>query len=192
MSSTPSIFDVRDSNVYGVRGAPSFEVSLFPYRTFMPSGTLLTAVLVSIAAILFTGLFFYQAHAEFASGASSVGAVTDPSSGTIYLSGQAAAGATSASRERPAPMLEMHIANNGLILLEGARVLSLSGGRIRVEMKWGSETFTWVAQTNSKTKYFARNGEKSTLASIHVGDMLTVTGMLTGGGALSATFVRAN
>ena len=151
------------------------------------------AVVLSIAVVASTGLFFYQARAEFAAPRSSEGAVVDPSSGVVYLGAKAAAVASAVAEAKSSPILEMHIANNGLVLLEGARVLSLSGGRIRVEMAWGAASFTWVTNTNSNTKYFSSNGEKTTLASVEVGDTLAITGMLTRGGAeptIAATFVR--
>ena len=195
MNSTRSIFDVLDPNTYGLQSTRHFDGSLVPRRAQKPNRTLLIAASVSIAVVAFTGLFFYQARAQFATSRPSGGAVMDPSSGKVYLGAEAAAAASSVPEAKHAPILEMHIANNGLVLLEGARVISLSGARIRVEMKWSSGTFAWVAQTNSKTKFFASNGERSALSDIRVGDTLTVTGMLTDGSperTLNATFVRAN
>ena len=195
MNSARSVFELLDPNSYEMVSAHHLNESPCPRRLHLakPRRKVAIAIAFSIALVVLTGLFFYQTHAESASSASSMGATVDPSSGTIYLSAQAAAGASTTSRERPTPMLEMHIANNGLVLLEGARVISLSSSRIRVEMKWDSETFTWVIKTNSKTKFIAPNGAKATLANVRVGDTLTVTGMLIGGGTeptIDADFVR--
>ena len=193
MNSARSVFDLLDPNSYGLESARRLSETLIPRRFVKPSRKIMIAVVLSIAVVASTGLFFYQARAEFAAPRSSEGAVVDPSSGVVYLGAKAAAVASAVAEAKSSPILEMHIANNGLVLLEGARVVSLSGGRIRVEMKWGSESFSWLANTNSNTKFFASNGEKTTLANIQVGDTLTVSGMLTNGGAepsMDAVFVR--
>lgn len=80
-------------------------------------------------------------------------------------------------------MLEVHIANNGLTLLRGARVLSISGTTIRVGMAWQSSTFTWTLETNYNTRFVAQSGEKATLADITTGDVVMVTGTLRAGGS---------
>src|SRR3989344_3016317 len=163
MSTTRSVFDVLDPEIYGLPSARRFGKVLFAERTQSPRRTLVLVVSVSIAVAVFTGLFFYQARAQFAAPSSLGGAVMNPSSGKVYLNAQVAAAATAMTGAQRAPTLELHIANNGLVLLEGARVVSLSGGRIRVEMAWGAASFTWVTNTNSNTKYFSSNGEKTPL-----------------------------
>ena len=80
---------------------------------------------------------------------------------------------------------EMHIANNGLILLRGANVESNENGVLRISMSWGNADFTWSIDTDGKTEYYRSNGEPGTLADIQPGDTITVTGMLTKGGAFS-------
>ena len=193
MNGARSIFDVLDPNTYGLQGTRHFDGSLIRRHAREPSRTLLIAASVSIAVVIFAGLFFYHARAQFATSRPSGGAVMEPSSGKVYLSSQAAAAASAVATDRRPPTLEMHIANNGLVLLEGARVTSLSGSRLRVEMAWGSGAFSWVVKTNSRTKFFAPNGEKIALEDIRVGDTLTVTGMLTEGGTeptMDAAFVR--
>ena len=91
------------------------------------------------------------------------------------------------------PVREVHIANNGLTLLRGARVLSVSGSTVVVGMTWGASEFTWAVQTNYGTKFFNEQGEKDSLANIHVGDIVTVTGKISQGGVkpfVSADIVR--
>jgi hypothetical protein len=80
---------------------------------------------------------------------------------------------------------EMHIANNGLVLLRGATVESNENGVLRITMSWGGADFTWSLDTDAKTEYYRSNGELGTLADIQPGQVVTVTGMLTKGGALS-------
>ena len=193
MNTTRSIFDVLDPNTYGLQGTRHFDGSLIRRHAQKPNRTLLIAASISKAVVAFTGLFFYQARAEFATSRPSGSAVMDPSSGKVYLGAEAAAAASSVPKTKHAPILEMHIANNGLVLLEGAQVTSVSGSRLRVDMEWGAETFTWVVKTNSKTKFFASNGERAALADVRTGDTLTVTGTLTEGGTeptIDAEFVR--
>lgn len=79
-------------------------------------------------------------------------------------------------------MLEVHIANNGLMLLRGARVLSISGSTIHVGMSWGSSDFTWAVETNYNTTFLTSKGEKEALGNVGVGDTVTVTGQLSGSG----------
>ena len=90
-------------------------------------------------------------------------------------------------------MREIHIANNGLVLLRGARVLSVSGTTIRIGIEWDSSDFTWQVNTGYNTKFFSSNGEKETFTDIAAGDSITVTGHLSGAGgnpAVDAQFVR--
>ena len=82
--------------------------------------------------------------------------------------------------------LEIHIANNGLILLRSARVVSISGSTLTVSTAWGSSDFTWTVQTNATrfetrdfgTRFLNRDGKKSSLANIQEGDKVTITGAL--------------
>ena len=76
-----------------------------------------------------------------------------------------------------APMREVHIANNGLVLLRGARVVSTSGSTFTVSMGWGEVDMQWKIQTDQSTTYFKQTGEKSAITAIHRGDFVTVTGM---------------
>ena len=82
--------------------------------------------------------------------------------------------------------LEIHIANNGLILLRSARVVSISGSTLTVSTAWGSSDFIWTVQTNATrfetrdfgTRFLNRDGKKSSLANIQEGDKVTITGAL--------------
>ena len=78
-----------------------------------------------------------------------------------------------------APLVrEVHVANNGLVLLRGARVLSISGLYMRVAMVWGVMDFTWMVLTDEKTKFLTREGLERSPEEIRVGDIVTVTGTL--------------
>ena len=96
----------------------------------------------------------------------------------------AAANAVAASRHlRP---LEMHIANNGLVLLRSAKVVSVEGKVIIVRTTWGSADFTWTVRTNVShfetrsfgTRVLDRDGKKDSLGSVQPGMLVTITGTL--------------
>ena len=156
---------------------------------------MLLAAGVSAAVFLFAVLFFYQVHADPLSYLSSSHAATvAPSSGIpgkVYLSTESAP--VAAAVPQIAPVLEIHIAGNGLVLLRGARVASISGSTINVAMAWGSSNFTWAVGTSYNTQFLTSTGQKESLQNIQVGDIITVTGMLANGGtgpAVDAQFVR--
>ncbi len=143
---------------------------------------------ISVVSVVVTGLFLYQAQTPLAH-ALGYGAVASASPNTVYLSGNAAAASTTVET----PIREVHIANTGLTLLRGARVLSISGSTIEVGMTWGSSDFTWSVQTHFGTKFLNAAGEKESVTNIHIGDVVTVTGKIVEGGmrsVVSADIVR--
>lgn len=153
------------------------------------------AVVLLVAA----GIFSYRTYASphrFA-----LNSVAEASSKNITAgSGQPANGvqafggrAQEATDAQKAPIGEIHIANSGLVLLRGARVVSISGGAIRLNLILGSSHFTWTAETSTYTKFLTSGGEKKTLADIKAGDVVTVTGKLKSDSApntVDADFVR--
>ena len=165
---------------------------MFPLQMFSVSRKMFIIGSVSVTALLVASTLFYEVYAQVSSGVQSPSAASSLSSGTVYLAPSAKA-AAQASPSAASPVLEMHIANNGLVLLRGARVLSVSGSVITVEMVWGTNTFTWNVGTTYNTEFFTSTGEKETLSNIQAGDTVTVTGMLSGSGtgqSLSAEYVR--
>ena len=120
-----------------------------------------------------------------------VSAAPQLASDKVYL-GTPVAGAVVSVTEKT-PMLEMHIANNGLVLLRGARVISNSRGTIRVALAWGSGDFAWKVETDSGTEFLTTEGAKLSLGDIDIGDIVTVTGTLKSSGAepvLEANYIR--
>lgn len=115
------------------------------------------------------------------------GASPRSSPGKVYLGAPAAAAVPVVAK---APVREMNIANNGLVLLRGATVTANSGGTLRVGMTWGAAEFTWKVETDSGTQFMTKSGEKLTVEDISVGDVITVTGTLKGSG--SEPFVVAD
>ena len=111
----------------------------------LPNKKILLAAVASGASLVLVGAFLYFGNTEaFAKG---IGGTLPQSSGDkVYLAAPAAA---AIPLEGKVAMREMHIANNGLMLLRGATVLSNSRGTLRVGMTWGAADFTWMVQTDS-------------------------------------------
>lgn len=137
---------------------------------------------VSIVPIFLLGLFWYQAHAQSSLHQSDTYATGNVVSNAARLSIKVGEKSDTFSQKK-AVMFEIHIASNGAMFLQGAQVVSISGDGIRVVTAWGSGDFTWRVQKNFFTKFLTSKGEKKTFASIHVGDILTVSGKLIKGGA---------
>ena len=145
------------------------------------------------ASILVAGAFFFYAYAAPLSSQLNTGGVVSTSPGNVYLSEKEAERASSTHDVGPTPMREVHIANNGLVLLRGAEVVSISGSSIRVRMAWEGGNFNWKIKTNGKTKFFTAMGEKGTAGDIQTGDIVSVSGMLASSGEESiiiAEFLR--
>lgn len=156
---------------------------------YMPSNRIIAFAAVSAVSVLLSGLFLYQVHAQPLTAQSGGGVPA----GTADLSAQAAGTGSSPVATGSAPMVEMHIANNGLVLLRGARVVSISGGTVHVEMAFGGADFTWALSTNSNTQFFSSQGGKEAFTDVREGDIVTATGMLAGGGTepvVDTQFVR--
>jgi hypothetical protein len=153
----------------------------------IPSQRVLIIGGLVFAVISFVSLFAYRSSAL----PIRISASTTPNtSGTVYLSPELSAAASSTRGE---PMREIHIANNGLVLLRGARVVSISANQIRVALIWDSEVSTWILNTAYNTQFFGSEGQKETSNDIQTGDIVTATGMLAGSGsslAMDAGFVR--
>ena len=167
---------------------------MFPLRIFSLhfSRKIFVGAAVFLTALILSGVFLYEVYAQPLTQSHKVSAYGSVSAGTVYLSpsAQAAAQVSSTAKE---PMQEVHVANNGLILLRGARVLSISGNTIHLGMAFGPSDFTWAAVTKYNTIFLNKQGAKETLSDIGVGDTVTVTGLVTGSGAeptIDTDFVR--
>ena len=89
---------------------------------------------------------------------------------------------------------ELNIANNGVIFLRNAKVISVSDGGISVNIGWGSTNLSWLIETNSLTKFFDANGQTVAYTDISDGSNITVTGQLAGADRgvplINAQFIR--
>lgn len=94
--------------------------------------------------------------------------------------------AAPAEGSTPLRPLEMHIANNGLVLLRSARVVSLQGNTITVSTAWGSADFKWTVRTDLShfetrtfgTRFIDRDGKKGSISGVKIGSVVTITGAL--------------
>jgi RecJ-like exonuclease len=75
-------------------------------------------------------------------------------------------------------MREIHVANNGLMLVRGAHVVSIDGTTIRAALGWGATNFAWDVQTDATTLYFDATGKRMTYTDLQIGDIITISGML--------------
>jgi hypothetical protein len=161
---------------------------MFPLRIFFAvQSRIVIAAIVSLTALVATTFFVYAAYAGSLPAAHGPVSV----SGIVYLSAPATV-PSAAAVVRPLTR-EMHIANNGLMLLRGAEVLSLSGSSIKVDVSWSSGTLTWTLMTNNNTVFLTSTGQKATMEDIKVGDYLTVTGTMYNTGSeptIAAKYVR--
>ena len=150
------------------------QFSMYSSRTYVIAAAV-------VASLVFGVLVAYGMPQQKASSAGAVQSAQTAGKGVVYLSPCEKAAALAVAPER-APMMEFHIANNGLALLRGTRVVSVSGNVIRVAMEWGSTSFTWSVITQHNTQYLNAKGEKAALSDVQAGDILTVTGTLNTGG----------
>lgn len=84
-----------------------------------------------------------------------------------------------ASVQKDAPMLELHIANNGLVYLEGARINSVSRSIVVVSSDWDAAGLRWIIRTSDTTRFILPNGEFGTFTDIEKGDFINISGYLT-------------
>lgn len=79
------------------------------------------------------------------------------------------------------PTYEMHIANNGLISMRGARITSISGNSLTAVLSWGSQSFTWNITTSPGSKgttFLNKAGEKISFTDLQVGSYISIAGLL--------------
>lgn len=82
--------------------------------------------------------------------------------------------------------LEVHIANNGLVLLRSASVIKIEGKTLTLSTAWGRTNILWTVRTDASdfeghhygTKILDRTGKTGVFDDIHVGGQVTITGML--------------
>ncbi len=80
---------------------------------------------------------------------------------------------------------EVHITKEGLATITDTKVMQIAGGTLFTRMYWGDSYVRLTVKTNQSTKFYRGTGEVTSLSEVSVGDMLDVTGQLTGGDVLT-------
>jgi hypothetical protein len=89
-------------------------------------------------------------------------------------------------RNKKDPILEVHMANNGMAFLQGVLVEYVSSTKIIVSTAWGSTKIQWILNTNESyysgrhfgTSFLDSKGNNISARDIKVGDIITASGML--------------
>jgi hypothetical protein len=134
----------------------SVKTSLIDMKIRKSIGTACT--LLAISGIAFSGASLAAAQTD----------ATQNIVNTPSASGPAAVGST----------LEMHINNNGSVLVRGAKITSISGSTINATEAWGSFSVNWVINTTSSTKLQLRYGAAATFSEFSVGDYISFSGSM--------------
>jgi hypothetical protein len=84
-----------------------------------------------------------------------------------------------------ASILEVHIANDGMVFLQGARIESISGPNMKVSTTWKETKMFWTVYTNESyygsrhfgTDFFDSKGIRLSIQDLHVGNVISVNGV---------------
>ena len=110
-----------------------------------------------------------------------------------YMANEAAISARTNTAASAAPLGELHLAANGLVLLRGASVESITNGIIRCSALFDGIGFYFEVKTDANTRYISSAGDKGAADAVVAGSYIDVTGMLAKGGEepiIAAQFVR--
>ncbi len=140
------------------------------------------AIKVALIVLVFLfGRFLYSADAQF-----SINEQSDSLKASVSLPvvehAKKIEVKSIATSSNVGPVSEIHIANNGLMLLRGVRITSISKDAIHLATSVGSVNLVWKAQIKLSTKFMAPDGIDQAIHDIKVGDLVTVTGDLIEGG----------
>jgi hypothetical protein len=88
--------------------------------------------------------------------------------------------------QNKSPILEVHIANNGMVYLQGARVVSVVGTTVTVSTSWKNTDLNWTVITNESyygkrhfgTEFYDSKGKSISVSGIKVGNSVVVSGDL--------------
>lgn len=72
--------------------------------------------------------------------------------------------------------LEVHIGDDGMALVRGAKVTGISGNTISATTSWGSVVLNWSVVTDSNTQFVRRFGGASSVSEISVNDFISFNG----------------
>ncbi len=72
--------------------------------------------------------------------------------------------------------LEVHIYDNGKVLVRGAKVTGVAGNVISAYTTWGSVTLNWAVNADAGAKIIRKYGGISSISEISVGDFISFHG----------------
>lgn len=79
--------------------------------------------------------------------------------------------------------LEVHINDNGKVLVRGAKVTAVSGTTITAETLFAGSSISWVVDASATPKVIRRYGGNSSVSEIAIGDFISFNGTLSATGA---------
>ncbi|MES2023158.1 MAG: hypothetical protein V4439_00555 [Patescibacteria group bacterium] len=74
--------------------------------------------------------------------------------------------------------LEVHIYDNGKVLVRGAKVTGVSGTVVSAYTTWGSVTLNWAVNAGTGSKVIRKYGGVSSVSEVSVGDFISFHGDL--------------
>jgi len=77
--------------------------------------------------------------------------------------------------------LEVHINDNGSVLVRGAKVTAVSSTTISAISEWNGASLNWTVNTDANTKFITLRDGQSGLGQVKVGDFLSFSGNLMAG-----------
>lgn len=79
--------------------------------------------------------------------------------------------------------LEIHIFDNGKVLVRGAKVTAVSGNTVSATTAWSSTSIAWTVATDGSTEFVRRSSGQSGVSEITVGDYISFNGDLVATGS---------
>ncbi len=86
--------------------------------------------------------------------------------------------------------LEVHISDNGAVLVRGAKVTSVTSSSLAATTAWGPVSLNWTVIVDANTRFGKKDRGVSSLAGISVGDVVSFSGSLDS--SASSLTVRAD
>ncbi|MFN4181508.1 MAG: hypothetical protein ACK4FA_02340, partial [Candidatus Paceibacteria bacterium] len=77
--------------------------------------------------------------------------------------------------------LEVHINDNGSVLVRGAKVTAVSGNTITAITEWNGASVSWNINTDTATKFIELKNGQSSVSDVKVGDFVSFSGNLMAG-----------
>ncbi len=74
--------------------------------------------------------------------------------------------------------LEVHIFDDGKVLVRGAEVTGVSGNVISAHTKWGSVNMDWAVNADTGSKFVRKFGGVSSISEVAIGDFISFHGSL--------------